>query len=243
MNSPSFSAWSQRRLSCLLLALLVVDRCIVWLHGGSGTGLLEMITHSVGVGGIGVLFAGHCDTYEGPVVTLGRQALDGGNVNLVLPWVRPEDEGEIRHAFQHAQEVRRLGTEARELADRFFLETLVRVHRAGEGAPFTGLKHAEDTGPTIPAADQALEDGSISKVWTLLSDALHAGLHQRFERAAARKHYAVGDVPAGRAYVSAYVPYIHYVEALWDLARGAAPAHHGEHEHGAQHPHSHGEGA
>lgn len=241
MNSACVRVWVPSSPIWILLVLLVVDRCSTLLHGGeSGIDPHGLLALPVGLGATGLLFAGHCDTFEGPVVTLGRQALDSGNVNLVLPWVRPEDEDEIRHALRHALDVRRLGAEARELADRFFLETLVRVHRASEGAPFTGLKHAEDTGPTIPAADRALEDGSIGVVWTLLSDALHAGLHERFQRAAERKHFAVDDVAAGRAYVEAYVPYIHYVETLWDLARGAP--HRGGHEHDAAHTagHTHG---
>ena len=42
----------------------------------------------------------------------------------------------------------------KELSDQFFIKTLVRVHRAGEGAPYTGIRPAgTDLGPAIPAAD------------------------------------------------------------------------------------------
>jgi hypothetical protein len=191
----------------------------------------------------GVLLAwaiGHCDTLDGPVIKLARKALDTGNVNHVLPWVRPEDEHEIRHAFDHALSVRKLGPYARELADTHFFETLVRVHRASEGAPYTGLKPAgADLGPAVPAADKALEDGSVETVVKLLTDAVRAGVHRHFHAAMSRRHFAVDDVAAGREYVEAYVPYVHYVEQLWDTATSAAHGHypeHGAHEHA---PHEH----
>jgi hypothetical protein len=159
-------------------------------------------------------------------------------VNLVLPWVREQDEAEIREAFTHALAVRKLGAEAKDLADRHFFETLVRVHRAGEGAPYTGLKPAgRDLGPAIPAADHALHDGSIDKVLKVLNDAVRKGLHEHFHNAVALKDFASNNVRAGREYVEAYVPYIHYVERLWQAASGAAHGHHAEEEEAHAHVH------
>jgi Family of unknown function (DUF6448) len=83
---------------------------------------------------------GHCDGMDGPVVKAAQKALEAGNVNLVLIWVQKADEVEVRKAFDQTITVRKLGPEARALADRYFFETLVRLHRAGEGAPYTGLK-------------------------------------------------------------------------------------------------------
>lgn len=179
-------------------------------------------------GGLALAWAiGHCDTLDGPVVTLARQALATGNVNHVLPWVRPEDEPEIRDAFTHAMSVRSLGPEARELADRHFFETLVRVHRASEGAPYTGLKPAgTDLGPAVPAADKALEDGSVEAVVKLLTDAVRAGVLRHFHAAMEHRKFAVDDVAAGREYVAAYVPYVHFVERLWQAASGGEAHHH-----------------
>lgn len=175
-----------------------------------------------------LMFAlGHCDGMDGPVVTLARKALEAGNVNLVLPWVREEDEPEIRHAFEHALAVRQLGPKAKALADHHFFETLVRLHRAGEGAAYTGLKPAgRDLGPAIPAADQALQDGSVEKVVKLVSDAVRQGVREHFHAAFSRKRFDPDDVAAGRAYVEAYVPYVHYVERLWEAAIGPAHGHH-----------------
>lgn len=73
----------------------------------------------------------HCDGLDGPVAKAAFQALDAGNVNQVLIWVKKNDETEIKHAFEHALSVRKLSPAAKELADRYFLEALVRVDRAG----------------------------------------------------------------------------------------------------------------
>jgi hypothetical protein len=69
----------------------------------------------------------HCDTLDGPVVKLAATALDTGKVELVLPWVPKASEPEIREAFAHALAVRKLGPEAKQLADTHFFETVVRA--------------------------------------------------------------------------------------------------------------------
>lgn len=85
----------------------------------------------------------HCDTLDGPVVQAARIALEKGDVRALVKWVQADDEKEIRVAFQKTLAVRAKGAEAKELADMYFFETLVRIHRAGEGAPYTGLKPGE----------------------------------------------------------------------------------------------------
>ncbi|HEY6572447.1 MAG TPA: DUF6448 family protein [Candidatus Eisenbacteria bacterium] len=168
----------------------------------------------------------HCDGLDGPVVKAAEAALERNDVNLVLVWVQPQDEAEIRAAFDHAVAVRKLGPEARTLADTHLFETLVRVHRAGEGAPYTGLKPAgRDLGPAIPAADRALETGDRAALLALLRDALDHGLGARFGEAVHAKPYAASDVAAGRKYVAAYVAFVHYVEGLHRAASGAATSH------------------
>jgi len=99
---------------------------------------------------------------DGPVVKAAQRALASADVNPVLIWVQSKDEGEVRDAFAKTIAVRKLNPDAQELADLYFFETVVRIHRAGEGEPYTGLKPAgRDLGPAIPAADKALEDGSV----------------------------------------------------------------------------------
>jgi hypothetical protein len=192
---------------------------------------------TLGLSGLALLGAfGHCDTLDGPVIQLARKALETGNVNLVLPWVRAEDEDEIRHAFEHARAVRKLGPEARELADTHFFEALVRIHRASEGAPYTGLKPAGlDLGPAVPAADKALEDGAIEPVIKLLTDAVRDGVRRHFHAAYHHRKFDVNDVRAGREYVEAYVPYVHYVERLWDAATSAVGHYAAHAAHQAEH--------
>lgn len=165
----------------------------------------------------------HCDTLDGPVVSAARKALDTGNVNLVLVWVQKADEGEIRQAFQRAAQVRKAGGEARKLADDYFFETLVRVHRAGEGAPYTGLKPAGTVEPPVAAADSAIESGRLKGLATLIAERNEKGLHEHFDTVMAKKKHAAGDVEAGRAYASAYVEFVHYAERLYEAARTLAP--------------------
>jgi hypothetical protein len=166
---------------------------------------------------------------DGPVVKAGQKALETGEVDYALVWVKPEAEAELRAAFKKALEVHKLGGSARELADTYFFETLVRLHRAGEGAPYTGLKpKGTDLGPAIPAADAAIQSGSTSAVVKLLTDATMAGLKQRFDQVSAARQYGVHDVAAGRRYVEAYVLYVHYVERLYEAATTPVHGHYGE---------------
>lgn len=160
----------------------------------------------------------HCDTLDGPVVSDARKALDSGNIAPVLTWVPKKDEAEVRSAFQKASAVRKAGGEAKQLADSYFFETLVRVHRAGEGAPYTGLKPAGQTEPPVAAADNAIQSGKLQGVAKLLSERTETGLHERFESLMKKKQYRPGDVEAGRAYRNAYVEFVHYVEGLYDAA-------------------------
>ncbi len=170
--------------------------------------------------------AAHCDGLDGPVVAAARQALDTGDVNRVLVWVKPGDEPVIRDAFGKAREVRKLNASARQFADHSFYETLVRVHRAGEGEPYTGLKPAgRDLGPALPAGDKAVETGSLEPVVKLLTDSVHHGIEERYNRMMSLKDYKPGDVAAGQKYVQAYVEYIHAVEKIHSAAASDAHAH------------------
>ena len=184
----------------------------------------------------------HCDTLDGPVISQARQALETGDVKIALPWVAADKEQEIRGAFDLAVAVRGKGPKEKELADRYFYETLVRVHREGEGAPYTGLKPAGmELGPAIPAADKALETGDPRPLLTLINQKIHEGIHMYYTEARERKAHAKESVEAGRAYVQAYVPYLHFVERLYNdtvtpIAHGAGE---GGHAGPAGHPETH----
>ena len=168
----------------------------------------------------------HCDGLDGPVVKAAQRALDTRNPAFALIWVQAKDEPEIRTAFERTLAVRALNPQAKELADLFFFETLVRVHRAGEGAPFTGLKPAgRDLGPAIPAADNAIEEGSVEPVVKLLSAAMQERLRALFNEVVSTKAFQVGDVAAGRAYVKAYVEFIQDVERVYEASTTVTAGH------------------
>ena len=159
----------------------------------------------------------HCDGLDGPVVKAAQRALDTRNPAFALIWVQEKDAREIQSAFEQTLAVRELSPQAKALADRFFFETLVRVHRAGEDAPFTGLKPAgRDLGPAVPAADEAVRVGSVEPVRQLLTDAMQHRLREGFAQVMAAQTFKADDLAAGRAYIKAYVEFIHLVERLYD---------------------------
>ncbi|MBU0944471.1 MAG: hypothetical protein KJ804_10315 [Proteobacteria bacterium] len=172
----------------------------------------------------------HCDTLDGPVVATARAALDKGDVTPLLKWIRPEEEKDISTAFQKTLTIRSKGSEAKEFADMYFFETLVRIHRAGEGAPYTGLKPGEAIDPAVALADKALENGNVDNLVNVLTNALANGIRQRFQHASETQKHADDSVAAGREFVETYVIFTHYVEGLHGLIKGGA-AHHGEAEH------------
>ncbi|MEX1205639.1 MAG: DUF6448 family protein [Dongiaceae bacterium] len=170
----------------------------------------------------------HCDAADGPVASAAVKALDMKNVNLVLPYLPAASEGELTAAFAQALVARTAGAEAKILADRYFMETAVRLHRAGENAPYTGLKPAgTDFGPAIPAAEEALRTGAADRLVALLSEELARSVAAHFEEALARqtaaKEPAVpAEVPAARERVGAELAFIGYVEAIYQAIHGAA---------------------
>lgn len=167
--------------------------------------------------------AAHCDTLDGPVVQAARMALAQGDVKLVLPWVRPEGEAEIRGAFERTLRARRTGGDAAEVADRWFFETLVRVHRVGEGAPYTGLRPAgEEPSEGVAAAEHALREASPDALSARLAEHIASAVAERWGAVARLAKYDPSDVEAGRAWVEAYVSYLHFVEELVTLVHGGA---------------------
>jgi len=167
----------------------------------------------------------HCDTLEGPVVETAKKALASGDITPLLKWVAADDEQMIRTAFQKTLDVRKLGTQARDLADMYFFETLVRIHRAGEGAPYTGLKPGTAVDPAVALADKALESGSVDHLVNVLSDATAEGIRERFHRALEAQKHAEENVTAGREFVKTYVIFTHYVEGLHSKIKSASEHH------------------
>ncbi len=171
----------------------------------------------------------HCDTLDGPVVKSARAALAKKDVTPALRWVRSQDEPEIRAAFDRTLRVRAMGPEAEKMADQWFFETLVRIHRTGEGAPYLGLQPAGSVEPGIALADQAIEKGSADALVKELTAAVAGGIRTRFDETAAAARRADASVQDGRAFVAAYVELIHYVERL-HLAASTPAGEHAEHK-------------
>lgn len=157
----------------------------------------------------------HCDALDGPVVRDAQEALVQRDIMPVLKWVYAADEPEVRSAFEQTLLVREQGPEARALADRYFFETVVRLHRASEGEPYTGLKPAgTDPGPAVRAADQALKDGEVDNLIRHITAEVEQGLRERFEHVHRARAHAEQSVEAGRAYVASYVEFVHYAKRL-----------------------------
>lgn len=188
--------------------------------------VLSLAVLLVGVSASPDRLAAHCDSMDGPVVEAARRALATNTVELALVWVQPEGADEIQDAFHRTMEVRAAGGEARALADRWFFETLVRVHRMGEGEPYTGLKPAGSEIPEgIVRADHALEAGSVDGLAKGIANRSAEVLREKFARVEELSNYHVRDVAAGRAYVRAYTEYMHFVEALHALLTGDTEPH------------------
>lgn len=182
----------------------------------------------------------HCDTLDGPVVRDARSALQKGDVTPVLKWVGKGSEEKIRQAFDKALRDRAGNDSERKRADTRFFETLVRVHRSGEGETFTGLKPAGTTDPSLIAADKALEEGSVTALSEEIAGSVREQLHRRFTEVLAKKKHANDSIEAGRDYVAAYVAYAHYVEAIHALNSSRSEQHrhlHAADEHGNK-PHT-----
>lgn len=199
----------------------------------SPTKLLLLTVAVAGLLALPVPARAHCDTLSGPVVGAAKKALDAGDLGPVLRWVKPEAEPELRQAFDRTLAVRSQGSKARELADQYFLETVVRLHRAGEGAPYTGLKaEPDDPAGLIAASDRALEGKSADPLVALVTSGVATGLRERYDRVVEARKHADESVDAGRRFVAAYVEYVHFVEALQLVL---APA--GQHAQNAGHDH------
>lgn len=182
---------------------------------------IALLSPTVRAGFVPRVFA-HCDTLGGPVIADARAALDKGDVTPVLKWVTKDDEPAIKDAFDKTFSVRKLSPEARDLADMYFFETLVRIHRAGEGAPYTGLKPAGEVEPIVAAADRAIDTKNADDLTNEMTKLVADGIRERFTRVVEAKGHANDSVDAGREYVEAYVQFVHYVERLHGDAANAA---------------------
>jgi hypothetical protein len=167
-------------------------------------------------------------------VKAAKKALETGNINYVLIWIQKESEKELKSVFEKTLRARKTGKEAQEVADDWFFETAIRLHRAGEGAPYTGLKPAGlDEGPVVPRTEKAIETGDANEAIRFILHAVEEDLTHRFNDVMAKKTYEVNDVAAGRAYVAAFIGWVVYTHHLYTSITGGG----GHAEKGSGHHH------
>ncbi len=162
----------------------------------------------------------HCDSYDGPTIKDALKALEANDVSLVLKWIDEEHEQEIISLFNKTYRLRNGDNEIYSIVEKHFLETLVRLHRETEGAPFTGLKPAGTTQKIVMLSDQALEEKDIDGLLEKLNNHLGTVIREKYETVAALDAVKDESSEQGREYVAAYVDYTHSLEAIHSIIEG-----------------------
>lgn len=190
------------------IALLVIATALV------GTVLLTTSTPA----------SAHCDSEQGPVAAAARKALETGDVSLISPYVQPEYEKELAAAFKQSRAVRAQGGQSKSLAEQYFVETAIRLHRLGEGAAYIGMTD-EATPDSIVTADAAMTSGSMAEVNEMLSHAIAEGVEAKYHAVveAREKAEKLGTVEAHRERVEAELIFEKYVYELYTAATAANP--------------------
>ncbi|MCP4580255.1 MAG: hypothetical protein GY839_01460 [candidate division Zixibacteria bacterium] len=168
----------------------------------------------------------HCDSEDGPIIPLIRTSLESGEITPLLKWLAADDEAEIKSLYTRVRTLRTISDEARELVDELFIETFIRVHRASEGAPFTGIKEAGTMPPIFIELDEALESGSVDDLANKIANAVRENIVKRFEHAVDLSEHQDHSVEDGREFVEAYVTYMHFVEGLHNYLSAGGEGHH-----------------
>jgi Family of unknown function (DUF6448) len=154
----------------------------------------------------------YCDTLDHPIVKTAHVAFEKGDITPIMKWVKEEKGIEIQNLFKKTLIVRNKGKEAQEIADRYFLETLVRLHLAGEGETYTGLKPAGVVEPAVIEADKSLEHESVDALIKLITRKIREGIHERFAKVKEAGKHADHSIENARKYREAYIQFTHYAE-------------------------------
>lgn len=163
----------------------------------------------------------HCDSYDGPVIKDALKAFKQNNVSLVLKWVNAEHEQEIKSLFDKTVKIKKTSAkEISQIIETHFLETLVRLHREGEGEPYTGLKPAGSVTPVIQMADASIENKSADILVTKLKAHIEKDIREKYQLVQELSKTKDESVEKGRAYVAAYVSYTHTLEGLEAALKG-----------------------
>jgi hypothetical protein len=173
----------------------------------------------------------HCDTRDGPVVKAAIKALETRNINYVLIWIPEKSESDLKEIFKKTLRARKAGKDAQEVADDWFFENTIRLHRAGEGAPYTGMKPAGlSEGPVVPIAEKAIETGNAQETIDFILKTVEDDLTDRFHHVMKKKTFDADDVAAGREFIEAFIGWVVYSHHLYMSIKGAGG--HGEQQGG-----------
>jgi hypothetical protein len=167
----------------------------------------------------------HCDSYDGPVIKDARKAITTNNVDLVLKWVSQEQEEEIISLFRKTRDLKDGDSIVFNIVEKHFLETLVRLHRETEGAPYTGLKPAGTTKPIIQLSDAAISTGSVDDLADKLTSHIRNIVYDKYRKVSLLDEVKDDSVEKGREFVEAYVDYTHTLEAIHDILEGDGHRH------------------
>jgi hypothetical protein len=169
----------------------------------------------------------HCDSYDGPVITDAQKALETNNPEPVLKWISKDQEKEVIPLFNKTVALKNGDREIYEVIEKYFFETLVRLHRETEGAPYTGLKAPGTTKQIIQMSDHALSSGDIDDLVTKLNKHIGSVISEKYHKAAELNQKKNESVETGRAFVEAYVDYTHTLEAIHDVLEHGGGSHAG----------------
>ena len=160
--------------------------------------------------------ASYIESMDGPIVKAAETALDMENINYVIPFVSSKDSGELKDAFEKTLSVRELSGEAAELADFWFFETVVRLHRINNGNSYNGLKPAGiDWGPIIPKLDKAFETEKIDEFLNFLLNFIQEDIRSRFDDVLFKKDYDINDVEDARDYINSMLEFVDYTQKFY----------------------------
>ncbi len=167
----------------------------------------------------------HCDRVNGPVAKSARQALKTGQFKPVAIWIGEEQEAALQDRFESSLKAYRAGGPGKKVAKSYFMSEAIRLHRAAEGMPFTGLKPASELPIDLKLAEKARETGDVQPVVDLLSSELEQKVKKWFKtsREARRQWEQQQNVETGRKWADAYVKYIIYVHKLYQKIMAGPP--------------------
>lgn len=154
----------------------------------------------------------YVETLNHPMAKTTQAALEKGDIKPILEWVNKEKEKEIHDLFKRTLRVRNQGKEAQDIADRYFLETFVRLHLVGEGETYTGKTPAGVVESAVIEADKALETVSVDALVKLITEEATKGIRVRFVKVKEVGKHADHSIEAGREYAEAYAEFTYYAE-------------------------------